>query len=190
MCYGVFEGEVGFGYFILSNSDYYKYFIERIIILLFIKKLVNSIRLSSLNKKANQRILDKSSKIYALERLKEIHNYDYSTFVANYYRAKNYTVWEYSKEKNLINYALNLVVKREKDILFIECRSNVKEITLENLLEFEKIGTEFLDQYRLFKNYNILYLCICSEDRFSKKALAYMANSSHISYKILKEFDS
>ncbi len=157
--------------------------------MLFIKKLVNFLSLPSFNKKKSKKILDKSSKIYALERLKEIHNYDYSTFVANYYRAKNYTVWEYSKEKNLIDYALNLVVKREKNILFIECRSNSKEITLENLLEFEKVGAEFLDQYRLFKNYNILYLCICSEDRFSQQASVYIAKNSHISYEILKEFD-
>ncbi len=131
----------------------------------------------------------KSSKVYALERLKEIHNYDYCTFVANHYRTKNHTVWEYSKEKNLVNHPLNLVMKREKDIVLIECRSNIHEITLDNFLKFETIGAEFIAQYALFKNYNICYLCICSEDRFSDEALAYMANNHHISYEILREFE-
>ena len=124
-----------------------------------------------------------------MERLKEIHNYDYSSFVAKHYRSKNYTVWEYSKEKNLINHPLNLVMKKEKDILFIECRSNINEITMNNLVEFEQIGAEFVEQYVLFKNYNILYVCICSENQFSEKALAYIGENSHLSYEILKEFD-
>ena len=154
------------------------------------KKLISSLSFSFLKKKEGKKTLDKSSKIHALERLKEIHNYDYSTFVANYYRAKDYIVWEYSKEKKLIDYPLNLIVKREKDILFVECRSNIKEIPLDRILEFEKVGIEFLKQYKLFKNYNILYLCICSEDSFSPKALAYIADNGHISYKILKEFNA
>ena len=158
-------------------------------ILLFIKKLFSSLGLSFFSKKETKETSDKSSKIYALERLKEIHNFDYSTFVATYYRDKGYVVWEYSKEKNLTNHALNLVIKREKDIFFIDCQSNIHEITLENILEFENIGAEFVAQYALFKNYNILYLYICSEDKFTQKASAYIEDNSHISYEILKEFD-
>ncbi|MCK5854798.1 MAG: hypothetical protein KAG56_06215 [Sulfurovaceae bacterium] len=154
----------------------------------FIKNLFSFLK-KKLSKKFDAKVAHKSSKIYALERLKEIHNYDYSTFIANYYRSKNYTVWEYSKERNLINHPLNLVTKREKDILLIECRSNITKITLDNLLEFEQTGIEFVAQYALFKNYNIIYLCICSEDRFSEEALTYIVDNSHISYEILKEFD-
>jgi hypothetical protein len=161
--------------------------------LAFIKKLLKSLSLSFLPKKVpkerNLLPTTKSSKAYALERLKEIHNYDYSTFAANHYRTQNHTVWEYSKEKNLVNYPLNLVMKREKDILLIKCRSNINEITLYDLLEFEKIGAEFVAQYALFKNYNILYLCICSEDRFTNEALEYIANNNNISYEILREFE-
>ena len=159
----------------------------------FIKKLLKSLHLSFLAKKVgkerNLLPTTKSSKVYALERLKEIHNYDYCTFVANHYRTQNHTIWEYSKEKNLVNHPLNLVIKIEKDILLIECRSNINEITLENLLEFEKIGAEFISEYALFKNYNICYLCICSEDKFNDESLGYMANNAHISYEILKEHE-
>ncbi len=159
----------------------------------FIKKLLKSFtplfRKKEVLKESNLLPPTKSSKVYALERLKEIHNYDYSTFVANHYRTKNHTIWEYSKEKNLVNHPLNLVMKREKDIVLIECRSNIYEITLDNLLEFEITGAEFIAQYALFKNYNIRYLCICSENRFSDEALAYMANNNHVSYEILREFE-
>ena len=162
---------------------------ERIIILLFIKKLFNSFKLPILNRKKSKKTSEKSSKVYALERLKEIHNYDYSTFVAKYYRDKDYVVWEYSKEKNLTNHALNLVMKRGKDILLIDCRGDINEIRLEEILEFEEIGTEFVAQYEIFKNYNIIYLYICAEEKFSKKALEHIADNSHFSYEILKEFD-
>jgi len=80
-------------------------------------------------------------------------------------------------------------MKKEKDILFIECRSNINEITIENLVEFEQVGAEFVEQYVLFKNYNIIYVCICSENQFSEKALAYIEANNHLSYEILKEFD-
>ena len=133
--------------------------------------------------------LKKSSKLQALVRLKEIHNYDYTTFVANQYRAESLTVWEYSKEKNLVNYPLNLVIKKERDILFIQCRSNMGRVSLENLMEFKNIGTTFIEQYPLFEKYNILYLYICSEDSFSDEALEDMGNSTHISYIIMKEHD-
>ena len=158
-------------------------------VLLFIKKIFSSLRLTLFNKKERKKISNKSSKIYALERLKEIHNYDYSTFVANHYRAKNYTVWEYSKERNLIDDALNLVIKKEKEIVFVHCRSNIDEITLDSLLVFEQAVAEFLEQYTFFTNYNILYLTVCSEDKISEEALMYMADNRYITYEVLKEFD-
>jgi len=162
--------------------------------LTFIKKLLKSLSLSFLPKKVlppERKLLPttKSSKAYALERLKEIHNYDYSTFVANHYRTQNHTVWEYSKEKNLVDYPLNLVMKREKDILLIKCRSNINEITMYDFLELEEMGAEFVAQYALFKNYNIHYLYICSEDRFTNEALDYISNNNHISYEVLREFE-
>jgi len=148
------------------------------------KKLLNSLKSSFLKKSNN-----KSSNLQALKRLKEIHNYDYITFVANKYREKEITVWEYSKERNLVNHPLNLVIKKERDILLIQCRSNIKKVTLENLIEFENIGAEFIAQHPPFKRYNILYLYICSENRFNNRALKYIENNNHISYKILKEHD-
>jgi len=157
--------------------------------LLFIKKLFKSLNLSFLRHKISEKKDTKSSKVYALERLKEIHNYDYIIFVANYYRAKNHTVWEYSKEKNLVNHELNLVMKIKKDILLIQCRSNMNRVTLDAILKFETVGREFVSQYALFKNYNILYLYLCSEEKFSDEAKEYMANSTHISYEILREFE-
>ena len=146
------------------------------------KELLKSLKLP-FSKKSNK----KSSNLQALERLKEIHNYDYTTFVANSYRAQNLTVWEYSKERNLVNHPLNLIIKREKDILLIQCRSHIKKVTLDELIEFENVGAEFTAQHPPFKRYNILYLYICSEDKFSSEALKYMKNNSHISYDILKE---
>lgn len=162
--------------------------------LLFIKKIFNAIDLSFITNKILKKNSDKaqtqtkSSKVYALERLKEIHNYDYTTFVAKHYSNKGDTVWEYSKERNLVNHPLNLIVKHGKDILLIECKSNIGETTLENILELERVGTEFVMQYILFQSYNILYLYVCSEDNFSDKAQSYIQDNKHISYKILKEF--
>ena len=138
----------------------------------------------------HKQTLKKHSKIYALERLKEIHNYDYSTFVANYYRAKDYIVWEYSKEKNLIDYAFNLVLKKEKDIIFIQCRSNSNELSLDNLVEFEEAVAEFLEGYTFFKNYDLLYFYVSSEENVSKEVLEYITQSSYMGYQVLKEFDS
>jgi hypothetical protein len=150
--------------------------------LVFIEKILKPLKLPFVKKSDK-----KSSKLQALERLKEIQNADYTSFVANENRAKSWIVWEYSKEKNLSQYPLNLVVKREKDVVFIQCRSNMKEVTMDNLMEFQKVGEEFIVQYPPFRHYSIFYHYSCSEHRFTDEALKYIESKEAFSYEILKE---
>jgi hypothetical protein len=174
----------------------YKYKEENYIILFteckelglnFIKRIFKYIDKTTLDK--NETSVKKSSKLQALERLKEIHNYDYINFVANYYRTKHYTVWEYSKEKNLVNYPLNLVMKRGKEIFLTQCRSNMDELTLEDVMRLEEIKSDLIGQYKLFENYNIFYLYICSDYMFTKEAMHYINKNENVSYVTLKEYD-
>ena len=153
----------------------------------FIKKIFKYINKTTLDK--NETSIKKSSKLQALERLKEIHNYDYISFVADYYRNSKYTVWEYSKEKNLVNYPLNLVMKRGKEIFLTQCRGNMKELTLDDLMRLEEIKSDFIDQYKLFENYNIFYLYICPDYTFSEKAMHYINKNENVSYITLKEYE-
>ena len=143
----------------------------------FLKKRMTSIKVPK----------KKKSNVYALERLKETHNHDYSTFVANYYKKQNYTVWEYSKEKNFPDHEINLVVKKEADILLIQCKNNFSEISLENVVKFENEVHEFLSQYTLFQSYKLRYCYILPKYQFDKSASNYISNNHNINYKILKE---
>jgi hypothetical protein len=129
----------------------------------------------------------KKSNVYALERLKETHNYDYSAFVANYYKKQNYTVWEYSKEKNVPDNEINLVIKKEADILLVQCKNNFSEISLANVIKFENEVHEFLSQHTLFQSYDLRYCYVLPKYQFDKSASNYIANNHNINYKILKE---
>ena len=129
----------------------------------------------------------KKSKIYALERLKECHNYDYATFVSKFLKKQNYIVWEYSKERNLIDHKINLVLKKDNDILLVQCKNNYSYISINDIKLFEETVQEFILKYKMFKNYNIILYYIFPEYQFDEAASTYVASCKNIDFKILKE---
>jgi len=75
---------------------------------------------------------------------------DYRDFVATVYKKRGYGVWEYSQEDR----SLNLIFKRQKEIILATCRDDNKNISLEEeafsyikeskIMDFEIIKKEKL----------------------------------------------
>lgn len=113
---------------------------------------------------------------------------EYKTFVANHYKNQGYTVWEYSKEKNLKNSdKLNLVLKRNRDIILVECKNNKVNISVEDIHDFEFQSSKFLETNMLFKNYNVKLRYTMAGLFLEESAFEYIQeNNSRIDYDIIK----
>ena len=128
--------------------------------------------IDSFNKLLNQTHLDKS---------------EYINFITKHYRDAGYTVWEYSKEKELTQSEIHLVIKRDNIILLIQCHSDHEYLSQKNISNFEKQATLFVAENQIFQSYNIQLLYIMTTLLLEESAYKYIRKSNNIDYKILKE---
>ncbi|MEA2028232.1 MAG: restriction endonuclease [Campylobacterota bacterium] len=48
---------------------------------------------------------------------------DYEKFIADQYRAKGYTIWEHGADKGLKDMSIDIIAKRNKELLLIQCKN-------------------------------------------------------------------
>ena len=113
---------------------------------------------------------------------------EYKAHVANLYTKKGYTVWEYSKERDLMkSEKLDLVLKKSKDILLVECRNCHENIVLSDVKKFEDQANKFLEENRVFENYNIKLRYTMSSLLLEEEAYDYIkSHFDKIDYDIIK----
>jgi hypothetical protein len=114
---------------------------------------------------------------------------DYKSFVANYYKVQGYTVWEYSKDREIPNSEkLNLVLKKSKEIILVQCKNNKINIDKEQVIDFEAQSEAFLGEHQIFKNYNIRLRYTMAGLFLEEDAYEYIKqHSDTIDYDIVKE---
>jgi len=108
----------------------------------------------------------------------------YEAFVAEYYRKKGYVVWEHGKEKGKLDQGIDLIVKKKKEILFIQCK-NWKEnsrfkIDHKELKASRTEAREFMKKNPLFKNYQIKFRYTLSSNCMHLSALMYMQENKEL----------
>jgi hypothetical protein len=114
---------------------------------------------------------------------------DYRTFVAREYKNQNYTVWEYSKEKNIPKEEnqFDLLLKKKHDILFVKCRDDNVHIGLEEIEKFKNQIDEFIQKHKIFEQYKIKLRYTMSGLFLTEEAYEYIQeNSDSIDYDIIK----
>lgn len=116
-----------------------------------------------------------------------IKNNEYIKFVTDYYKNLEYTVWEYSKEKELIDSEIHLVIKKESNILLIQCYNGYDNLNRKNTVNFEKKSISFVEENKIFQSYNIQLIYIMSTLLLEESAYKYIKKSKNIHYQILKE---
>jgi len=112
---------------------------------------------------------------------------EYIKFVTKYYKDLGYTVWEYSKEKELPDSEIHLVIKKENNILLIQCHNDHENLSTKNIADFEVQSISFVKENRIFESYNIQLIYIMSTLLLEESAYKYIKKSKNIHYRILKE---
>jgi len=113
---------------------------------------------------------------------------DYCSFVADYYRSLGFSVWEYSKELNLDQSKIHLVIKKEQEIFLIQCRNDNENITQQNIKNFEEELEAFIDKYQIFEQYNVKLLYTMSSLQLDESAYKYIKSNNSIDYEIVKSY--
>ena len=113
---------------------------------------------------------------------------DYCSFIADYYRSLGFTVWKYSKELDLDQSKIHLVIKKEQEIFLIQCRNDNENITQKNIKNFEEELEAFIDKYQIFEQYNVKLLYTMSSLQLDESAYKYIKSNNSIDYEIIKSY--
>lgn len=109
----------------------------------------------------------------------------YEAYVAEHYRKQGYTVWEHGKEKGDKDGGIDLLVKKGKEALFVQCKDwkNYKindkivkatQTDVRNYMLENPVLTNLLNECEK----RIMY--VTSRECLTKGAYTYIENNSHI----------
>ncbi len=109
----------------------------------------------------------------------------YEAYVAEHYRKQGYTVWEHGKEKGDKDGGIDLLVKKGKEALFVQCKDweNYKindkivkatQTDVRNYMLENPVLTSLLNECEK----RIMY--VTSRECLTKGAYTYIENNSHI----------
>ena len=113
---------------------------------------------------------------------------EYKALVAKLYTQQGYTVWEYSKDRDMMkSEKLDLVLKKSKNILLVECRNCHENIVINDVKKFEAQADTFLNENKVFENYSIKLRYTMSSLLLEEDAYDYIkSHSDKIDYDIIK----
>lgn len=116
---------------------------------------------------------------------------NYEEYIANYFRENGYYVWEHGKEKGMKDSSIDLIIKKEEYIYFVQCKNwekwkiDHKEVkaTRTDVREYLKNNGGF---YNLVKNYKQKILYVTSKDCLTAGAYTYIEENKEIlEYKVI-----
>lgn len=146
--------------------------------------LKSSLPITNFNKQNKKEVIESFNKLLNQS---YIDKNEYIDFVTKHYRDDGYTVWEYSKEKEILESEIHLVVKRDNKILLIQCYSDHENLSQKNINNFEKESILFVGENKIFQSYDIQLIYIMSTLLLEESAYKYIKKSNNIDYEILKE---
>ncbi len=115
----------------------------------------------------------------------------YTEYIADHYRELGYSVTEQRKENNVENNGIDLIVKKDDEVIFIQCKewnkNNLHKIG-DKEIKILRIDTyDFLEQNPTFKTYKIKMRYILSENFIDTSAITYIDKcKDDISYEVIE----
>jgi hypothetical protein len=125
------------------------------------------------------------------KREKKIKGDRYETYIASFFKENGYYVWEHGKEKGNEDNSIDLFVKKEECIYFVQCKNwetwkiNHKEVkaTRTDVREYLKENKEF---WELIKKYKMKILYVTQKECLTKGAYTYIQeNNEIIEYQVI-----
>ena len=164
-------------------------------------ELISAIKIFRENKDIKKEINDMSKKETGPEETtvkKRLTNAEkkekgnkYEEYIANFFRENGYYVWEHGKEKGMKDSSIDLIIKREEHIYFVQCKDwekwkiDHKEVkaTRMDVGEYLKNNEVF---YNLIKNYKQKILYITSKECLTAGAYKYIEeNRETLEYQVI-----
>jgi len=146
-------------------------------------ELISMIKKLKQEKKEN---ISKPKNTNKLSNIKKKQKGDkYEEYIADFFRNLEYTVWEHGKEKGVEDSSIDLFIKKEKHIYFVQCKNwekwkiNHKEVkaTRTDVREYLKNNQEF---WNLIKNYHMKILYVTPKRCLTKSAYKYIEENKEI----------
>ena len=109
----------------------------------------------------------------------------YEAFIANFFKEQGYYVWEHGKEKGVKDSSIDLFVKKDKFVYFIQCKDwenwkiNDKEVkaTRTDVREYLKAQPEF---WNLIKTHDMKILYVTSKACLAPSAYKYIEENQEV----------
>jgi len=118
----------------------------------------------------------------------------YEEYIANHYREKGYHVEEYGKRMGRKDHGIDLIAKKGKEIILIQCK-NWKEkgkwkINHEKIKAFQTDARTFVEENPIFRSYQLTARYILSGDFMHPSAIKHIEtmqkNGKSIDYEIIR----
>jgi Holliday junction resolvase-like predicted endonuclease len=112
---------------------------------------------------------------------------DYEEFTANHYRSSGYEVLEHGKEYGKLDKGIDLIAKKEKEVIFIQCKNWKADgkVKIDHVKIKEFIGNvaTFLEKNTVYKDYEVKRIFAVAEPVLDKSAIEYIkANKKIVRY--------
>jgi Holliday junction resolvase-like predicted endonuclease len=141
--------------------------------------------------KWNKDILNNNEFLEAINKYKIYKNLSrkakgelYEQFVAKHYQNLGYTIIEHYKNKSRLDNSIDLIAKKEKQILFIQCKNwnkNSKyKIDHKEIKASQTEIREFVQKNQMFIGYNLKIRYVLSDDFIDTSAIKYIREHSQI----------
>lgn len=111
----------------------------------------------------------------------------YRDFVTEHYRNKGYTVWTPSQKERIEENPIDLVIKKDQEVILIKCKTDQVDIDEEALLDFKAQAFDLITEHQIFENYRIKLRYSLASFVMNELAFEYIQdNQQLIDYKVLK----
>jgi hypothetical protein len=108
-------------------------------------------------------------------------------YIAKIYKNRKYKVWNHTDDTGENDRGINIIVKKNREIILIHCHLSTTDITTEDLKEFEKQRDKFILENPLFEDYDISLRYTLTGFFMTENAFWYMnEHTKIISYEIKK----
>jgi Holliday junction resolvase-like predicted endonuclease len=112
---------------------------------------------------------------------------DYEEFTANHYRSSGYEVLEHGKEYGKLDKGIDLIAKKDKEVIFIQCKNWRADgkVKIDHVKIKEFIGNvaAFLEKNTVYKDYEVKRIFAVAEPVLDKSAIEYIkANKNIVRY--------
>ena len=119
---------------------------------------------------------------------------EFESYVTRVYQCRGYTVTEYGKEMGKKDQGIDLIAKKEKHIVLIQCKNWNKEgkwkIKHTDILAFRQRSADFLEERKIFQNYDITSRYTLSGDFIHASAIKHLeemqAKGKKVDYEIIE----